>query len=150
MSPHDSYLMEKARKFCAYQERCFFDVKLKLKQWQASESTIEKIIRQLEKEDYLNEERYAISFAIGKFRNNGWGKNKILWAMSQKRIPELYIQMGLNEIKDEENVQKLKKFMATKKAKAETEYDRNNKLVNFAVQRGFQASLAWKIVRGEI
>lgn len=150
MSPHDSFLLEKARKYCAYQERCFFDVKTKLKQWQASDATIERIIKQLEKEDYLNEERYAIAFAVGKFRNNGWGKNKIMWAMSQKRVPELYIQIGLNEIKDEENVQRLKKLLAAKKVKAENEFERNNKLVNFAIQRGFQASLAWKVIRNEI
>ncbi|HEY9114143.1 MAG TPA: regulatory protein RecX [Bacteroidales bacterium] len=150
MSPHDTFLLEKARKYCAYQERCFFDIKQKLKQWQASESTIEKIIRQLEREDFLNEERYAIAFAIGKFRNNGWGRNKILYAMTQKRIPELYIQMGLNEIKDEENIKKLKAILAKKKINAVDEFTRNAKLVNFAVQRGFQASLAWKVVKGEI
>jgi len=150
MSPHDSYLLEKSRKYCAYQERCFFDVKQKLKQWQASEATIEKIIRQLEKENFLNEERYAVSFAKGKFRNNGWGRNKILYAMTQKRIPELYIQMGLNEIKDEENVKKLKDILSKKKINAEDEFTRNAKLVKFAIQRGFQASLAWKVVKGEI
>lgn len=150
MSPEHTYLLEKARKYCSYQERCFFDVKQKLKEWKASEKTIETIIRQLEKEDYLNEERYAVAFAIGKFRNNKWGRNKIMYAMARKNIPELYIQMGLNEISDEENIEQLKRLIAHKKVKAENENLRKNKLVNFAVQRGFQASLAWKVVNGEI
>ncbi len=58
--------------------------------------------------------------------------------------------MGLNEIKDEENVTKLKDILSKKKINAEDEFTRNAKLVKFAIQRGFQANLAWKVVKGEI
>ena len=93
MSPEHTFLLNKARKYCSYQERCIAEIKSRLIQWKASERTIEMIIQNLEKEDYINEERYSISFALGKLRNNKCGKNKIFYAMSQKRIPEIYIQM---------------------------------------------------------
>jgi regulatory protein len=150
MSSENSFLLEKARKFCAYQERCFQDVRMKLSEWKASEKTIEQIIRQLEKEDYLNEERYAISFALGKFRQNKWGKNKIFYALSQKNIPEIYIQIGLNEISDEDQIVLLKALLKSKKINEDVEYRRNHKLVAYAVQKGFPASLAWKAIRGDV
>lgn len=150
MSQQDTYLLEKARKFCAYQERCFDDVRIRLLEWKASEKAIEHIIRQLEKEDFLNEERYSIAFAVGKFRQNKWGKNKIFYALTAKKIPELYIQMGLNEISDQDNIALLKSLLKSKKINEKSEYIRNNKMVKYAVQKGFPASLAWKVVNDEI
>jgi regulatory protein len=150
MSPEHTYLLNKARKYCSYQERCLADVKTKLKEWNAAEKTVEKIIQTLEKEDFINEERYAIAFALGKLRNNKWGRNKIFYAMTQKQIPEIYIQMGLNEIDDEEYIQILKSVLKSKKTVEKDEFKRNNKLVRYAVQKGFQASLAWKVIRDEI
>ena len=150
MSPEHTFLLNKARKYCSYQERCIAEIKSRLIQWKASERTIEMIIQNLEKEDYINEERYAISFTLGKLRNNKWGKNKIFYAMSQKRIPEIYIQMGLNEIDDEEYINTLKFILSSKKIDEKDEFKRNNKLVRYAVQKGFQASFAWKVIREEI
>ena len=150
MSPEHTFLLDKARKFCSYQERCFFDVKRKLTEWKASEKTIEKIIHQLEDEDYINEERFAVSFATGKLRNNKWGRNKIFYALMQKHIPELYVQMGLSELDEEEYLEVLKNVIASKTIDEDDEYLRNNKLVKYAVQKGFQANLAWKVINGDI
>ena len=150
MSPEHTYLLNKARKYCSYQERCLADVKTKLKEWNAAEKTVEKIIQTLEKEDFINEERYAIAFALGKLRNNKWGRNKIFYAMTQKQIPEIYIQMGLNEIDEEEYIDTLKAVLEAKKMNEKDEFKRQNKLVKYAVQKGFQASLAWKVLKGEV
>lgn len=125
-------------------------MKTKLNEWNAAEKTVEKIIQTLEKEDFINEERYAIAFALGKLRNNKWGRNRIFYAMIQKQVPEIYIQMGLNEIDDEEYIHILKTVLKSKKTDEKDEFKRNNKLVKYAVQKGFQASLAWKVIRGEI
>lgn len=150
MSPAHTYLLDKARKYCSYQERCIYDVKMKLLEWKASDKAIESIIRQLEENDYINEERFAVSFATGKLRNNKWGRNKIFYSLMQKHIPELYVQMGLSEIDEEEYISVLKSVIASKKIDEENTYRRNNKLVKYAVQKGFQADLAWKVIRGEI
>jgi len=115
MSPEHTYLLDKAKKYCSYQERCLADVKRKLNEWKAAEKTVEKIIQTLEKEDYINEERYAIAFALGKLRNNKWGRNKIFYAMTRKQIPEIYIQMGLNEIDEKEYIDILRYVLQAKK-----------------------------------
>ena len=150
MSPEHTFLLDRARKYCAYQERCIFDVKQKLIEWQAAEVTIKKIIKQLKKEDYINEERFAGSFVLGKLRHNKWGKNKIFYALSKKHIPELYVQIGLNKIDDEEYVRILKALLVAKKIDEKDDFRRNNKLVKYAVQKGFQADLVWKVIKEEI
>jgi regulatory protein len=150
MTSEHTFLLDRARRYCNYQERCIYDVKMKLLEWKASAGAIEKIIRTLEDEDYINEERYAVSFATGKLRNNKWGRAKIFHALMKKHIPELYVQMGLNELDEQEYIETLKSVLASKKIDEPDTYKRNNKLVRFAVQRGFQASLAWKVIRGEL
>jgi len=150
MSPEHTYLLEKAKHYCAYTERSIFDVRKKLLEWKASEKTIEEIVQNLEKDDFINEERYAVSFAYGKLRNNKWGRAKIFHALSQKNIPEIYIQMGLNELDEEEYLSTLKSVIASKNTNAKDEFTRQNKLVKYAVQKGFQAELAWKVLRGEL
>ena len=70
--------------------------------------------------------------------------------MSRKKIPEIYIQMGLNEIDEEEYIAILKDILEAKKLNEKDEFKRQNKLVKYAVQKGFQASLAWKVVKGEV
>ena len=150
MSPESSFLLKKARDYCAASERCVVDVKKKLQQWKAEEITIQKIINQLEKEDFINEERYSRSFAVGKLRHNKWGINKIIYALHQKHIPELYIQIGIGEIDEVEYISMLKAVLSAKRIEDSNEWKRNNKLVRYATQKGFQADLCWKVIRGEI
>jgi len=150
MTPPPEYLLEKARNYCAYQERCIFDVKTKLFQWKATEETLEEIVKILKAENYINEERFVKAFALGKLRHNKWGRNKIYYALKQKQIPDLFIQIGLNEISDEEYINTLKAVLSSKEVKAKDEYTRQHKLVQFAAQKGFQPELTWKVLKGEI
>ncbi len=150
MTPLPEYLLEKARNYCAYQERSIFDVKTKLLQWKATEETIEGIIKKLKEENYINEERFVKAFALGKLRHNKWGRNKIIYALKQKNIPDLYIQIGLGEIDEQEYVNTLKAVLSSKEVKAKDEFTRQNKLVRYAAQKGFQPELAWKVLRGEV
>jgi len=150
MSPEQNFLYEKARNFCEYQERCIYDVKKKLQLWKATDKTIEKIITQLEKDDFINEERFAVSFAVGKLRNNKWGRTKIFYALSQKHIPEIYIQMGLNEIDEEEYMATLKYILDSKNINEKDDFKRKAKLVKYAQQKGFRASLVWEVLNGEV
>ncbi len=150
MPPPVEYLLEKARNYCAYQERSIFDVKMKLFGWKATEDTIVEIIQTLKAENYINEERFVKAFALGKLRHNKWGRNKIIYALKQKQIPELFIQIGLSEIDEEEYINTLKAILSSKEVKAKDEFIRQNKLVKYAVQKGFQPGLAWKVLKEEI
>lgn len=150
MAPEHTFLLNKARKFCAYQERSIFDMKSKLISWNANEKTISEIILLLEKEDFINEERFTFAFATGKLRSNKWGKNKIAYALRQKQIPELTIQIALNSIDEDEYIKTLKAILSAKKIDDENDFRRSNKLVRYAQQKGFQPDLAWKVIKNEI
>ncbi len=150
MAPEHTFLLNKARKFCAYQERSIFDVKAKLISWNISEKIIAEIILHLEKEDFINEERFTFAYATGKLRNNKWGRNKISYALRQKQIPELTIQIALNSLDEDEYIKTLKAILSSKKIDDDNEFRRNNKLVKYAQQKGFQPELAWKVIKNEI
>lgn len=142
------WVLSKMQYYCAYEERCVQDVKLKLRTFHLQENIYENIINKLIKEDYLNEERFARAYAGGKFRINHWGKNKIYAALQQKGLPELFILEGLNEIDPHEYVTLLRTIIS-KKSNELSELDFTNKmkkLANFAISRGFEPNLVWDVL----
>jgi regulatory protein len=94
----------------------------------------------------INEERYARSYALGKLRNNHWGRNKIIAGMRSKGLPELMIEIGLSEIEEEEYRKILQKVLESKKIKETDDYKRRTKLAQYAYQKGFQPQLIWQLI----
>ncbi len=150
MAPEHTFLLEKARKYCAYQERSIFDVKSKLNSWNLSEDIVSEIILKLKKEDFINEDRFALAFATGKLRNNKWGRNKIAYALAQKQVPDLTIQIALNSLDQDEYIKTLKYVLESKKIDDTNDFRRKGKLVKYAQQKGFQPELSWKVINEEI
>ncbi len=139
-------MLEKARQYCDYEERCIYDVRNKLHQWSVQGELIDKIILQLENENYIDEDRYVRAFALGKLRINKWGRNKILYALLSKKIPDLIIQIGLEELDSEEYLQTLKQVLSSKKIDEKDPYKYKAKLAQYAIQKGFQPSLVWQTI----
>jgi len=150
MSPDHTYMLEKARNYCAYQERCLFDVQKKLESWMVSEEVSKKVLKELVKEGFLNEERFASVFATGKLRHNKWGKNKIIYALRQKQVPDIYIQIAVDSLDEEEYLGVLKTVISANQTPETQSYKDQAELVAYAQQKGFQPILAWKVVKGEI
>lgn len=142
------WVLAKMKQYCAYQERSMYDVKSKLKSFHLQEGIAEKIIVELEKENYLDEARYAKVFASGKLRINKWGKNKIYAALQQKRVPEFFILQGLSEIDEDEYLHVLREVISAKSREIkEPDFDRHNKKVaKFAISKGFEPQLVWNIL----
>jgi regulatory protein len=84
-------LIVKLESYCAYQERCLFEIQNKLNQLGATESESKKVIEHLEKFRFYDQKRFAQSFAQGKLRINKWGKAKIKAALIQKFIRRIFI-----------------------------------------------------------
>jgi regulatory protein len=142
------HILAKLRHFCAFQERCIHDVEEKLREWKVDHKHVEKIIEQLIKEDYLNEERFARGFAGGKFRINHWGKTKIIYELERRQVPDLIIQIGLEEIEDEEYEETLKEILQRKSREINEKdvYKKKQKLIAFAAQRGYDYGLIKKVI----
>lgn len=142
------WVLSKMKQYCAYQERCMFDVKTKLNEFRLRDDLYDKVIIQLKKEDYLNEERFAKVFASGKLRINKWGKNKIYAALQQKRVPELFILEGLGEIDQDEYINILRDLISKKSKELKvTDFSKKmKKLATFAISRGFESKLVWDVL----
>ncbi len=152
MTEHHQYILGKCQKYCSYQERSIFEVKMKLKEWKAQEKVAEKIIIQLIKDDYINEERFAKSFSIGKFRIKKWGKNKIIYELKKKQIPDLMIQIGLNEIDQDEYLQTLIEIISKKttEIKETDPHKKRFKLAKFAINKGYRPGIVWDVINSDL
>ena len=148
MQEDSDYILSKARNYCAYQERCVSEVAGKLREWKVGQKRAEKIIEQLILEDYLNEERFAKSFAGGKFRINHWGKTKIIYELEKRQVPDLIIQIGLEEIEEEEYAETLQDLLQRKSRELSEPdpFKRKQKLIAFGIQKGYHYGLVKQVL----
>lgn len=129
----------KAEALCSAAERCPADVDAKLKQWGADEEVQARIMAHLFNERYLDSTRFCRFFVRDKYRFNQWGRMKIVQALRMKHLSTDEIAAGLEEIDEEEYTDILKRLLKqkAKSVKGNTEYERNTKLIRFAIGRGF-------------
>ena len=142
-------LRYKAETYCSSMERCVVDVEAKLSQWGATPEMMEKIVRHLQDERYIDQKRFCSAFVRDKYRFNQWGRVKISQALRIKKIPADVIAEGLEEIDEREYVEILSGLIEQKRSrvKACTEYERNGKLIRFAVGRGFEIEAVCRCVK---
>jgi regulatory protein len=95
-------IKKKVERYCAYQERCQEDVRRKLSELGVRGAAAETLIAELISGRFINEERFARTFARGKFRINHWGRRKIEAALKAKKISAPCIRSGMQEIQDHE------------------------------------------------
>lgn len=142
-------LTEKARRYCAYRERCTREVEEKLLRLGADRQATDQVIRVLRDEDFLDDQRFASIFVRGKFRQNGWGKAKIRAALLAKNIPEAHIRQALGEIDSDEYIQKLRALIAqkTQALQSRDKEDIRAKTAAYCIQKGYEPALVWEILR---
>ncbi|PZR29525.1 MAG: RecX family transcriptional regulator [Citrobacter freundii] len=135
--------LQKLRHYCAYQERSHSEVRDKLYQLGVWKKDHDEIIASLIEDNYLNEERFAIAFAGGKFRMKHWGRVKIRYELKQKQVSEYSIKKAMKEIKEEDYLKLLEKLAEDKYAslKGEQYFVRKKKTQDYLMQRGFEPEL---------
>jgi regulatory protein len=141
----------KIRDWCAYQERCQQEARDKLYDYGLKTDDVENIIAQLVNENFINEERFAIAFAGGKFRIKKWGRVKIKQELKAKRVSDYCIKKGLAVIDGTEYINTLKKVLALK-AKSITEKNflkKKQKLVRYALSKGYEQDLIFDILKSQ-
>jgi regulatory protein len=132
--------LQKARHYCAYQERCHSEVKEKLYGFGLRKNDVEEALSRLIEDSYLNEERFAIQFAGGRFRMKQWGKVKIRYELKQKQVGEYCIKKALAAISEDDYDQTLTKLAGDKweSLRDEEPYIRRQKTQNHLVQKGYE------------
>jgi regulatory protein len=139
--------IQKLRQYCGYQERCHSEVKSKLYDLGVRVADHDEIASKLIEENYLNEERFAIQYAGGKFRMKQWGRQKIKYALKEKGVSEYCIKVALKQV-DEEYDQVLSS-LANKKyqsLKSEQYLVRKKKTIDYLLRKGYEANVVYKIV----
>lgn len=108
--------LQKLRHYCAYQERAHQEVRDKLFQLGCPSRQHDELISTLIEENYLNEERFAIAFAGGKWRVKRWGRTRIQYELQVRKISKYCIRKALEEIEEDEYVRILDQLAAAKYA----------------------------------
>lgn len=138
--------LRKAESYCAYQERAQQEVRDKLYDWGLHMEEVEQAISTLIEHNFLNEERFAKAYTLGKFRMKGWGKIKIVQGLKIKRISKPLIQIALREIDLDEYEQKLEDTIQKKINKPVQKLTllEKSKLIRFLMSKGFENDLIYK------
>jgi len=145
-------LKEATRKlegYCAYQERCHKEVVQKLKGMNMISEARDQIVTHLIQENYLNEERFAQSFARGKFNIKKWGRNRIVNELKFRGISKYNIKTALKEIDDDVYLStldslSLKRLEAIKETNTQK---RRKKLADYLLYRGWESHLVYGKVK---
>ena len=135
--------LQKLKHYCGYQERCHSEVKEKLYSLGVWKKEHDEIMATLIEEGYLNEERFAIAFAGGRFRMKQWGRVKIKYELKQKQVSDYSIKKALDQINEEEYMATLQKLAAKKYAALKTEQwlARKKKMADYLQQKGYELNL---------
>ena len=140
-SEKEAYLTLAA--LCAQAEHCQWEMLEKMRRWEVPEEAQARVMQRLVKERYVDDERYARAFVKDKIRYNKWGRRKVDQALWQKHIDEDIRKRVLDEVDDEEYLGVLRPLLKQKRksTKANSDYELNQKLLRFAMGRGFTFDL---------
>jgi len=143
-----SAALSKAQAYCAYQERCQSEVRTKLYTWGLWKNDVENILTQLISDGFINEERFSIIYAGGKFRIKNWGRVKIKTALKQKGISDYCIKKALQKIDDTVYKISLKKLILkkSKELKEKNKQTLASKLSSYAISKGYESDLVWDLI----
>lgn len=140
---------QKALHYCAYQERSHQEVKNKLFEMGLRSSEVDELLAYLITEGFLNEERFAKTFAGGKFRLKKWGRIKIVHALEGKGLTKNCIRIGLKEI-DELDYEATLLDLLTSRLETlaeENVFTQRDRLSKYAIAKGFEPELVWKQIK---
>ena len=147
-----TYTVEKAKRklesYCIYQDRCHKEIDQKLFEMGMIKEANEVIILHLIEHNFLNEERFARSYARGKFKIKKWGRQRIIRELKLREISKYNIEKGLLEIDQKEYMDTLLEIINKKNesVRENNTFKKRKKIVDFLLRRGFESVLVFDMV----
>jgi len=136
---------QKLRHYCAYQDRCHSEVKTKAYLLGLRKPEVEELTSRLIEENCLNEERFAIAFAGGKFRIKQWGRIKIKTELKNKQISQYCINTAMDEIDDRKYKETLHRLAVkrwnSRKGEGTNLYVKMTKTRDHLLLKGYESAL---------
>ena len=141
-------IKRKLENYCVYQDRCHKEVEQKMREYNLIPEVKEMILLSLLKDNFLNEERFAKSFARGKFRIKSWGKNRISRELKARDISAYNLKTALKEIDEDEYLKTIYRITENRNdvISEPNIYKRKKKLIDFLMRKGFENDLIYKTV----
>lgn len=142
--------LKKIKQYCAYQERSHSETMEKLYSMGLNKNEAEECISNLIEENYLNEERFAIQFAGGKFSIKKWGKMKIQYELKQKGVSSYCIKRALGSIDITAYNTTFQKLALEKLQSLKSEkniFIKKRKLQDYLLSKGFELTLIYQIIK---
>lgn len=132
-------ILQKLTALCARGEHCQHEMLEKMSRWEVDEATQAEVMAYLTANRYVDDERYARAYANDKIRYNHWGRRKVEQGLWQKHIDKDIQQRVLAEVDDGLYVSILRPLLRQKRrtTRANNSYELNQKLLKFALSRGF-------------
>lgn len=140
--------LAKLQRYCAYQDRCHQEVRNKLLDLGIYGDDLEDIIVELISENFLNEERFARSYARGKFRIKRWGRVRIRQELKKRRISAYCIKKGMEELEEEDYEGTLRQLIEKRqeREKETNAYKKKVKIAQYFIRKGYESFLVWGIL----
>ena len=137
---------------CARSEHCQHELTEKMRRWGMSDEAQARVMARLVGERYVDDERYARAFVRDKIRYNKWGRRKVEQGLWAKHIDDDIRERVLGEVGDDEYLSVLRPLLQQKRrsVKADSDYELNQKLVKFALSRGFTFDIIRQCISGDI
>lgn len=131
------------QKYCAFQERCHREVRTKLLSLGIYGELLEEMIGQLIEDDFLNELRFAKTYARGKFRMKAWGRIKIIQSLKQKGITDYSIKEAMKEINPNDYKESLHVILTQQLEKYPdlSPFEKKSKAFRYALSRGYESGI---------
>ncbi|PSR12320.1 MAG: RecX family transcriptional regulator [Bacteroidetes bacterium] len=138
--------LQKLQRYCAYQDRCHQEVRTKLLELGVYGDTLEEVMAELITERFLDEERFAKSYARGKFRVKKWGRIRIQQELKMRKISAYCIKQGMAEIDEDAYRATLQEIISQKITHYGARHEgfvARQKAAQYALGRGYESSLVW-------
>jgi regulatory protein len=137
MTEQEAYLQLAA--LCAQAEHCQREMRERMRRWELDETVQNRVLDRLVRERFVDDERYVRAFVKDKIRYNKWGRRKVQQALWQKGIDSEIQREVLDEIDEKEYLDILRPLLRQKRKsiKAQNDYELNQKLLRFALGRGY-------------
>jgi len=134
----------KLESFCAYQERCSFELEQKMFKWGLNKENQKILLDHLISNNYLDEERFVQTFISGKINIKRWGRIKIRKHLEQKFISKNLINKSIESINLKVYKENLIHLAYKKESSLKDEsdsYSKKIKIYRFLYSKGYEVDL---------
>ena len=144
-----SEVLQKLARYCAYQERCVWEIQVKMESFAILPEDQATYLDWLEDNNYLNQERFAKLFARSKFNQKSWGRNKIKFELKRLQVSETLVQIALRELHELPYESTLESMLKEKfkQVKDPNDWAKKQKCFQFAMRKGFEPDLISKYIQ---